>query len=289
MRAAAAILELVRHLGTALVPHRARHRRWLCHCVFQFTGYRARSCRATRRYGTLSGMATFALVHGAWHGAWCWDLVVPLLCEAGHSVVAVDLPCEDPTATFEDYADVVCAALDGRGPVVAVGHSLAGQTIPLVAARRPVQRLIYLSALPPEPGYSFADQVRSSQGMLNPLCLKGFSGPDAHQRWKWDDRELARHILFGDCLDTVADAALERLRAQALHPFIRPCPLEARPNIPSTYIACADDQLVGRQWAMNFARDNLRADIVQMPGSHSPFLSRPTELAAVLLTVAAVI
>jgi hypothetical protein len=59
-------------------------------------------------------MTTFALVHGGWHGAWCWELLTPLLEQAGHGVVAMDLPCEDPTANFDTYADVVCAALDGR-------------------------------------------------------------------------------------------------------------------------------------------------------------------------------
>ena len=48
-------------------------------------------------------MATFGLVHGAWHGAWCWDLLIPELERRGHSAVAMDLPCEDPKASFSDY------------------------------------------------------------------------------------------------------------------------------------------------------------------------------------------
>jgi pimeloyl-ACP methyl ester carboxylesterase len=59
-------------------------------------------------------MTTFALVHGAWHGAWCWEQLTPLLQQAGHDVVAMDLPSEDGRATFDTYADVVCAALDCR-------------------------------------------------------------------------------------------------------------------------------------------------------------------------------
>src|ERR1700735_1625644 len=92
-------------------------------------------------------MTTFALVHGAWHGAWCWESLAPLLRQAGHEVVAMDLPIEDGSASFEDYADVVCASLDGYGDdVVVVGHSFGGLTIPLVAARRPVGHLGYLCA-----------------------------------------------------------------------------------------------------------------------------------------------
>src|ERR1700691_2739565 len=101
-------------------------------------------------------MATFALVHGAFHGAWCWERLAPLLRQAGHEVVAMDLPIEDGSASFEDYADVVCASLDGYGDdVVVVGHSFGGLTIPLVAARRPVRHLVYLCALVAKIGGDF--------------------------------------------------------------------------------------------------------------------------------------
>jgi pimeloyl-ACP methyl ester carboxylesterase len=87
-------------------------------------------------------MTTFALVHGAW----CWEMLTPLLQQAGHDVVAPDLPCDEaPATTFDPYADVVCAALDGcDDDVVVVGHSLGGPTATLVAARRPVRHLVYL-------------------------------------------------------------------------------------------------------------------------------------------------
>src|SRR6516164_1419726 len=89
---------------------------------------------ATRRTAdspTLRRMTTFALVHGSWVGAWCWELLSPLLQEAGHDVVTMDLPCNDGSASFETYADVVCTSLEGWDEdIVLVGHSLAGNTIP---------------------------------------------------------------------------------------------------------------------------------------------------------------
>ena len=97
-------------------------------------------------------MATFALVHGSWCGAWCWDLLTPHLRKAGHDVVSVDLPCEDSSATFDIYADVVCAAVDGHEDVIAVGHSLGANTIPLVAARRPIRHLVYVCGVIPGVG-----------------------------------------------------------------------------------------------------------------------------------------
>src|SRR5262249_25275907 len=100
---------------------------------------------------SLTLMTTFGLVHGSWHRAWCWERLAPLLQQAGHDVVAMDLPCDDGSASFDTYADVVCDALKGcNGDVVLVGHSLAGNTIPLVAARRPVRHLVYLCALIPD-------------------------------------------------------------------------------------------------------------------------------------------
>ena len=70
-------------------------------------------------------MTTFALVHGGYHGSWCWDLLTPLVQQAGHEVVTTDLPLEDSSATFDTYADVVCTALDDRdGDVVLVGEML---------------------------------------------------------------------------------------------------------------------------------------------------------------------
>ena len=114
-------------------------------------------------------MTTFALVHGSWHGAWCWELLTPLLEQGGHEVVAVELPSHDPSVSFDGYAEVACAALDGRDDVVLVGHSMAGHTIPLVAARRPVRRLVYSCAVVPEVGCSLADQMRDDVHMLNPM------------------------------------------------------------------------------------------------------------------------
>lgn len=229
-------------------------------------------------------MTTFALVHGAWHDAWCWHRLTPLLAERGHAVVAVDLPAEDGSAGFDAYADTVCAALDGHGDdVVVVGHSLGGNTIPLVAARRPVRRLVYLCALVPAIGRTLRDQVLNEAGMLNPLVDSGLGAPDSQRSRAWIDLELARSLFYGDCDGAVADAALARLRPQSTYPYRIPFPLNEFPPAPSTYIVCRDDAMVGPDWSRRIARERLGAEIVDMPGDHSPFLSHPGDLAAVLL------
>ena len=92
-------------------------------------------------------MTDFGLVHGAYHGAWCWERLTPELERLGHRVFTVDLPAEDPEAGAAEYAAVaVTAFADADEDLVLVGHSLGGLTIPLIAASRPVRQLIFLAA-----------------------------------------------------------------------------------------------------------------------------------------------
>lgn len=231
-------------------------------------------------------MTTFALVHGGWHGAWCWDLLSPVLERGGHRVVTMDLPCDDPTADFEAYADVVCAALRRTDDdVVLVGHSLAGNTIPLVAAGRPVAHLVYLCAVLPQIGSSLMDQIADDAGMLDPGYRAGLSGPDHENRQSWVDPAAARRHLYADCDAAAAAAAFARLRPQALYPSLQPYPLAELPAVGSTYIACTDDLMVRCAWSRRVAPTRVAADFVELPGGHSPFLSRPAELADVLLGI----
>jgi pimeloyl-ACP methyl ester carboxylesterase len=228
-------------------------------------------------------VTTFGLIHGAWHGAWCWELLVPELERLGHRAVAVDLPCDDPAATFSTYADVAVRDLDGEGDdVVVVGHSLGGFTIPLVAARRPVRGLIHLCALIAVPGRTFVDQLRVEPEMFVRGYERGLAPPDEQRRREWADFAVARETLFADCDEDAARAAFSRLRPQATAPYGEPCPLSELPPVPAAYVLCADDRIVTPGWSRRAARDRLGVEAVELPGDHSPFLSRPAELAALL-------
>jgi len=232
-------------------------------------------------------MATFALVHGGWHGSWCWESLTPLIEQRGHDVVTMDLPCDDGSATLETYADVACDALMGRNDdVLLVGHSFGGHTIPLVAERRPVRHLIYLCSVVPKIGSSLMDQVTDDPDMSNSGYFQALSEPDEQSRQVWVDLELARKHLFADCDESTADAAIERLRPQALYPMTLRHPLTEMPSVSCTYIVCTDDQMVNYEWSKRVARDRLGADLIELPGSHSPFLSRPHALADVLTRIA---
>jgi pimeloyl-ACP methyl ester carboxylesterase len=229
-------------------------------------------------------MSTFALVHGAWHGSWCWERLTPELEARGHRVVTMDLPGHDGSASFDDYADEVCAAVAhvGADDLVVVGHSLAGQTVALVAARRPIRRLVYLCAMPPIPGRTFAQQIFDEVEMLHPDYTRGLGEKDSEGRFAWVDEQRACFHLFGDCDRTTTAAAFARLRPQATGPYRVPCSLPTLPVVESTYVVCEDDRIVMPEWSRRVARDWLNADLIEMPGSHSPFLSRPAPLAEVL-------
>lgn len=232
-------------------------------------------------------MTTFALVHGAWHGAWCWDRLAPELESAGHRSVAMDLPCDDPSATFETYADVVVRALDGAGDdVVLVAHSMGGHTIPLVAARRPVRALVYVCALLPLPGASFAEQWAAQPDMLVEGHAAGISPPDDQGRTRWLDEDRARETFYADCEPEVAAEAFRKLRPQAGTPYGRPSALESLDLGPATYVVCAEDRIVNPDWSRRAAPERLGVEPVELPGSHSPFFSRPADLAGIVLAAA---
>lgn len=234
-------------------------------------------------------MTTFALVHGAWHGAWCWEQVTPLLEQAGHRVIAPDLPSDDSTAaTFNAYADVVCAQLGESADVedvVVVGHSLGGPTAALVAARHPARHLIYLCGMIPAPGLSLADQFQNQPELASADWNSGLHAPDAEGRMAWADFELARRLFYADCPDDVAAAAFRRLRLQSFLPFTAPFPRPELPSVASTYVVCAEDRMLNPDWSRRAAAD-IGAEIVELPGGHSPLLSRPAGVAAILLGAA---
>jgi pimeloyl-ACP methyl ester carboxylesterase len=224
----------------------------------------------------------FVLVHGAWHGGWCWDPLVAELARRDVRAIAVDLPADDVDAGATAYAQCVLDRVAGERDVVVVGHSLGGLTIPLVAARRPVRALVFLCALMPVPGLTVGEQRRDAPDMFVP----GFAAatrPDAHGRSYWPDRDAAIADLYQDADRAQAEAAYARLRPQAARPGSEPSPLETWPAVPSVVITAADDRAISPAWVSRSARARLGLDALVLPGGHSPFLSRPDVLADLLL------
>ncbi len=225
-------------------------------------------------------MATFGLVHGACHGAWCWDLLVPELAARSHGSIAVDLPCDDPSADFDHYAAVASAAFErARDDLVLVGHSLGAHTVARVAQRRPVRMLVFLCGIIP-----VRDGERNDDEP--PLEVPGtFDGlrEDALGRFSFADPEDAIAAFFQDCDPELAAWAVSRLRPQSTTPHRTLGEPVALPDVPIVSIVCSEDRTATAAWGRWAARERLLgAPVHELPGSHSPFLSRPAALADLL-------
>jgi pimeloyl-ACP methyl ester carboxylesterase len=208
--------------------------------------------------------ATFALIHGGGGSAWDWHLVASELRDRGHEPVAVDLPCEDDSAGWWDYADAVVGAIGDRGRVIVVGHSLGGFTAPLVCGRIPVDALVLVAGMIPSPGELFADWWSNA----------------GYEASGYDD------LFYHDVPPGLAAEAQRRERDESSRALQEPWPLEAWPDAPTRYLLCRDDRMFTPDWARRHARERLRIEPDEMDGGHYITLSRPRELAERLVAYA---
>lgn len=221
------------------------------------------------------------LLHGAFHGPWCWDLLTPVLQRLGHHVVAIDLPIADASAGAAEYTEVALRAIGpSREPTVIVAHSLSGLVAPLVAARRPVARLVFLAAILPIPGMS-ADHQRSNEpwATYSPSTVEVMDLGDHLLRI---GPNTAKELFFPDVSRDLADRAVRLLRPQGTRILDEVTPLAAWPDVLASYIVCRDDRSVDADWGRQAARRRLGIEPVEVDGGHSPFLSRPEELGRVI-------
>jgi pimeloyl-ACP methyl ester carboxylesterase len=233
-------------------------------------------------------MSTYVLVHGSFHGSWCWDGIVSRLGQAGHRAVAVDLPGRAgdgrraATLTLEDYAGrVVDAVAAEKEPVVLVGHSMGGVVITQAAEQVPerIARLAYVCAFLPAHGQSLYDLARTDGEslLLRNLVFEEHHGTH-HVR-----PEGARESLYHDCSDEDAARATARLCPESMAVVAAPVRTSAERfgRVPRHYIECSDDRALGPtlQKRMHTATP---CRVTRIVSSHSPFLSRPDELARAL-------
>jgi pimeloyl-ACP methyl ester carboxylesterase len=235
-------------------------------------------------------MTTFVLVHGAWHGAWCWFKVIPLLEKAGHTTVAVDLPSHgiDRTPTsevsLELCAEAVCRVLDEcREPVILVGHSMGGVVISRAAELRPgkVEKLVYLAAFLLPSGVTILEATPpdTRAKTVASLVIKD-GGHAASLR-----AEALRHMFYADCDE--ADVALARTllvpQAMAVSATRLSTSSENWGRVPRFYVECTLDNAIPieAQRAMSLQLPCRR--VITMETSHSPFFSAPGELSDHLL------
>lgn len=218
-------------------------------------------------------MATFALLHGAWHDAWCWDALSQALEGLGHTTSAPELPLHDPTATYEARIRPALEALDGaEDPVVVVAHSQSSSLGPLVAAARPVSLVVHLC--PRMGGFDPPDEAPAPFREGLP-----FPAPRADGTTVWDP-EAAIEVLYPRLAPETARALAQRVRPMAMPPD--DYPLSEHPDVPAALIYAADDEFFEPAFERFMARELLGVEPIQIPGGHFPMAEDPEALAELL-------
>lgn len=220
-------------------------------------------------------MSLFCLVHGSTQDARCWDLLVPELEKCGQRVVLAKLPTHEPEAETGRYAEIIFKSIpEDANDVILVGHSASGYFLPVVAAQRPLQRIVFLAATLPQMGMSFLDQLRADSTILSPDWM----GKDPTR-----DDAAAMYFLFHDCSPGVARWAMTtRIRLPLEKVASEVYPLRQWPSVACSYIVCSEDRTISPEWSRRAAREQLGVETIEFPSGHCPFLSRPGELADVL-------
>ncbi|MCP5027817.1 MAG: alpha/beta hydrolase [Actinomycetia bacterium] len=217
---------------------------------------------------------TVVLVHGAWHGGWCWDAVRAGLEERGIDVVADDLPF----TSLVDDIDSVGATLDRLGPVVLVGHSYGGMVITEAAAGRDdVGHLVYLCAFMPDAG----ENVRRLSSEFPTVALTAGMVLEDDGVFTVDP-EVAPAAFYQDCSPADIQRALSLLRPMGRGPGhgFRRAPWQ---DIPSTYAVCARDQAIHPEFQRRMAARATHT--VEWDSDHSPFVSRPHDVVELLADI----
>ncbi len=227
----------------------------------------------------------FILVHGGFHGAWCWDLLVPELERRGHTAVTIDLPGHgarvDEEATLTGYRDAVVAVIDSGD--VLVGHSMGGfvTSIAADAALERVRHVVYLAAglpLEGQPMYAAGAGRLPSQEDIIELVDDG-------RRIMFRTDEAATAFFYHDCSPEIATWACGMLTPQPLAPMLEPIsvPRLWKADLQRSVILCREDRAGGDAEAAAATVARLGVEPLWMDTSHSPFLSQPAACAELII------
>jgi pimeloyl-ACP methyl ester carboxylesterase len=219
-------------------------------------------------------MTTFVLIPGAGGMAAYWHLLVPALGERGHDTVAVDLPADDPSAGFAEYADLVVKAAEGHPDPVVVAQSMGGFTAPRVCARIPVRLLVLLNAMIPNPG----ETAGAWWGNTGSSAAREIN--NVREGRPIDDPFDDLTYFFHDVPEDVRAEAMGNSRDQTEAIFAQTAGFDTWPDVPTRVLSGRDDRLFPADFQRRVAEERLGITPDVMPGGHLVALSQPDELAA---------
>jgi pimeloyl-ACP methyl ester carboxylesterase len=235
-----------------------------------------------------SELSDFVLVHGAWHGAWCWKHVLHGLLQAGHRAFAVTLDgvgerahALRPEITLDGHIADVRAVIDAEElhGAVLVGHSYAGMIITGIADRlvdtTVLSHLVYLDAVVPLPGESWSsqhsDETRTSRrrsiaetGVIAPPDPSIFGLAGADHAW------VARRMTPQPGAVYDAPLLFDASRAS---------------RWPRSFIDCTSPALATIAVMRKRVRESPGWNVVEIPTGHDAMISAPQALLSALLEV----
>jgi pimeloyl-ACP methyl ester carboxylesterase len=232
----------------------------------------------------------FVLVHGAWHGSWCWDRVAASLRTAGHVVDVVDLPGRDDPAvaavtTLDDNVSALITRIEAASSrVILVAHSLGGVTATQAAELVPdrIGLLIYLAAFVPGSGQAMADLASMSEFAASLVGIH--QRIDEERGVYYLSPESRRETLYGECISEDAEPASSRLVPEGLR--VRTTPVSLSPDrygkVQRAYVETVNDRAIPIESQRAMWQAARCRPVRTMHSDHSPFLSHPHELTDVL-------
>ena len=233
------------------------------------------------------------MVHGAWHGAWCWYKVVPLLQSAGHTVIAPDLPSLGMDRTplsqvsLDTWVEHICHVVDTASePVVLVGHSRGGIIISEVAERRSdkIALLVYLAAYLLRDGESLLPVAQSDgSSLVFPNLVVSEDQTSCTIK-----PQAINEVFYADCSDEDVTLAATLLAPEALAPALTPIHVtdEGFGRVPRVYIECLHDKAIPLALQRQMYATLPCQKVISIDTDHSPFLSAPQKLTESLIALA---
>jgi len=216
------------------------------------------------------------LVHGAWHGSWAWDPLLPALRNRGLRADTVDLRSAGGDGDLAADAEVVRAAVSGDGPVIAVGHSYGGVVISEACAGVPdVVHLVYVCAF----------QIDVGDSLLGSIGNRMPPWTEVDEASRRSTVTTPTEVFYGDVPTDLAEQWSAKLTTQTLASFEQAQTGAAWRDVTSSYVVCTNDRAIPRGMQLPMAERATKVHTLE--SSHSPFASHPDALAGILASTAA--
>ncbi len=236
---------------------------------------------------------TFVLIAGSWQGAWVWDDVKRQLEAAGHHVTVVELPAhgEDQTApqdvSMDVYRDHTISIINTiPGKVILVGHSMAGVVVSAVSEEIPerIEKLIYLGAILPANGQSLLDLANTdTQALLGPSII-----PSEDQLLLDVKKDKIIDIFCQDGSAKAKQLILDNFRLEPAIPFANKVTLteDGFGKVDQYFIHTELDHAIGIDLQLRMVAAAGNVHTYTLSSGHSPHLSMPRRLSALLMEIA---